>query len=148
MCALVTGVQTCALPISVQDDSLSWLANIPVQTLGELIANNEHRWFREELNGYTTQLASSGVIDTNTMVREINHGLASLVQRQQRAMADIERKYAPKKMAAYFGAGSGLAMAATVLFLPALSPLLGIAVPAAAATAAIDRKSTRLNSSH
>src|SRR3546814_15050797 len=71
------------------------------------------------------------------MVREINHGLASLVQRQQRAMADIERKYAPKKMAAYFGAGSGLAMAATVLFLPALSPLLGIAVPAAAATAAI-----------
>lgn len=122
---------------AVQDDSLSWLANIPVQTLGELIANNEHQWFREELNGYTTQLASSGVIDTNTMVREISHGLASLVQRQQRAMTDIERKYAPKKMAAYFGAGSGLAMAATVLFLPALSPLLGIAVPAAAATAAI-----------
>src|SRR3546814_9520203 len=58
----------------------SWLANIPVQTLGELIANNEHRWFREELNGYTTQLASSGVIDTNTRSEEHTSELQSLMR--------------------------------------------------------------------
>lgn len=120
-----------------QDDSLSWLATIPIQMLAKLIANNEHRWLREELNRYTVQLTSSGAIDTNDMVREISFGLASLLQRQQKAMNDIERKYAPKKMAAYFGGGSGLAMAATAAMLPSLSPLLGIAIPAVAAAAAV-----------
>jgi hypothetical protein len=121
---------------AVQDDSLSWLATIPVQTLTELITNNEHRWLREELNKFTGQLASGGAIDTNDMVREVNHGLASLVQRQLKAMNDIERKYAPKKMAAYFGGGAGLTVAAAA-FLPALSPLLGVALPTVAAAAAI-----------
>lgn len=122
---------------AVQDDSLSWLATIPVQTLAELLANNEHRWLREELNKYTGQLAGGGAIDTNDMVREVSHGLASLVQRQLKAMNDIERKYAPKKMAAYVGGGAGLTVAAAAAFLPSLSPLLGAAIPAAAAAAAI-----------
>jgi len=118
---------------AVQDDSLSWLATIPITTLTELIANNEHRWLREELNEYTKQLAGLGDIDTNDMVREVSFGLASLVQRQQKAMGDIERKYAPKKMAAYLGGGSGIAVAATVLILPSLAPLLGATAPIAAA---------------
>lgn len=122
---------------AVQDDSLSWLATIPVQTLSELIVNNEHRWLREELNKYTAQLAGSAAIDSNEMVREVSFGLASLVQRQQKAMRDIERKYAPKKVAAYLGGGSGLAMAAAAALLPSLSPLLGVAIPVAAAAAAV-----------
>ncbi len=122
---------------AVQDDSLSWLATIPVQTLVELIANNEHRWLRDELNKYTAQLAANGTIDTNEMVREVSHGLASLVQRQQKAMNDIERKYAPKKGAAYFGVGAGLGVVATAVLLPNLSPILGVALPAAAAAAAL-----------
>lgn len=122
---------------AVQDDSLSWLANIPVQTLTELITNNEHRWLREELNKFTVQLSGGGPIDTNDMIRELNHGLASLVQRQLKAMNDIERKYAPKKMAAYIGGGAGLTVAAAAVFLPSLSPLLGVALPTAAVTAAI-----------
>jgi hypothetical protein len=122
---------------AVQDDSLSWLAKIPVQMLAELIANNENRWLREELNKYTAQLAGGGAIDTNAMVREVSFGLTSLVQRQQKAMSDIERKYAPKKMAAYFGCASGLAVAATAGMLPSLSPLLGVAIPAVAVAAAV-----------
>ena len=122
---------------AVQDNSLSWLATIPVQTLTELIANNEHRWLREELNKYTAQLASTAAIDTNDMVREVTFGLASLVQRQQKAMSDIERKYAPKKMAAYLGGGSGLAIAAAASLLPSLTPFLGVAIPVAAAAAAV-----------
>jgi hypothetical protein len=122
---------------AVQDDSLSWLATIPVQTLTELITNNEHRWLREELNKFTGQLAGGGAIDINDMVREVNHGLASLVQRQLKAMNDIEHKYAPKKMAAYLGGGAGLTVAAVAAFLPSLSPLLGVAIPTAAAAAAI-----------
>jgi len=122
---------------AVQDDSLSWLATIPVHTLAELIANNEHRWLRDELNKYTTQLAGAGTINTNAMVREVSFGLASLVQRQQKAMSDIERRYAPKKMATYCGVGSGLAVAATAAMLPSLSPLLGVAIPAVTAVAAV-----------
>lgn len=122
---------------AIQDNNLSWLATIPVQMLAELIANNEHRWLREELNKYTAQLASGGYIDTNAMVREVTFGLASLVQRQQKAMNDIERKYAPKKMAAYFGGGSGLTVAAIAAMLPSLSPLLGVSIPSVAAVAAL-----------
>lgn len=121
---------------AVQDNSLSWLANISVESLCELIANNEHRWLREELNKYTSRLAGAGEIDTSEMVREVNHGLASLVQRQQKAMNDIEKKYEPKKWAAYLGGGAGLAVAGAAM-LPILSPFLGVAVPAAAALAAI-----------
>lgn len=131
---------------AVQDDSLSCLANIPVETLTELIANNEHRWLREELNKFTVQLSGGVAIDTNEMVRELNHGLASLVQRQlkamndierKKAMNDIERKYAPKKMAAFIGGGAGLTVAAAATLLPSLSPFLGVALPTAAAVAAI-----------
>lgn len=121
---------------AVQDDSLSWLANIPVDGLRELIANNEHHWLREELNKYTSQLAGAGAINTNEMVREVSHGLASIVQRQQKAMKDIEKKYEPKKWAAYLGGGAGLAVAGAAM-LPLLSPFLGVATPAVAAAAAI-----------
>lgn len=121
---------------AVQDDSLSWLAKIPVDGLRELIANNEHRWLREELNKYTSQLAAAGEIETSEMVREVSHGLASLVQRQQKAMNDIEKKYEPKKWAAYLGGGAGLAVAGAAM-LPILSPFLGVAIPAVAAVAAI-----------
>ena len=121
---------------AVQDDSLSWLANIPVDGLRELISNNEHRWLREELNKYTSQLAGAGEIDTSEMVREVNHGLASLVQRQQKAMNDIEKKYEPKKWAAYLGGGAGLAVAGAAM-LPILSPFLGVAIPAVVAAAAL-----------
>lgn len=121
---------------AVQDDSLSWLANIPVDGLRELISNNEHRWLREELNKYTNQLAGAGEIETSEMVREVSHGLASLVQRQQKAMNDIEKKYEPKKWATYLGGGAGLFVAGAAM-LPILSPLLGVAIPAAAAAAAV-----------
>lgn len=122
---------------AVQDDSLSWLANIPVEGLCELIVNNEHRWLREELDKYTTQLASAGEISTSEMVREVSYGLASLVQRQQKLMHDIEKKYEPKKWAVYLGGGLGLAIAAGTTMLPFLSPFLGMGMPSATALAAI-----------
>ncbi|UST82153.1 hypothetical protein [Pseudomonas siliginis] len=117
---------------AVQDDSLSWLANIPVTTLVQLISNNEHRWLREELNKYTSQLASTGPIDTNEMIREVSHGLASLVQRQQKSLKDIELKYAPKKAAVLTGGVIGAGLVASAVMLPLLSPLLAVGVPTVA----------------
>lgn len=121
---------------AIQDDSLSWLANIPIQQLAELIGNNEHRWFREELNKYTTLLSNTDA-DPSQMVREVSHGLASLVQRQQKAMSDIERKYAPKKASALVTGAAGVVVAGTAWLLPSLSTLLGAAVPAVATLTAI-----------
>lgn len=117
---------------AVQDDSLSWLANIPVTTLVQLISNNEHRWLREELNKYTSQLASTGPIDTNEMIKEVSHGLASLVQRQRKSLKDIELKYAPKKAAVLTGSIMGAGLVASAVMLPLLSPLLAVGVPAVA----------------
>ncbi|WP_300630993.1 hypothetical protein, partial [Pseudomonas sp.] len=107
---------------AVQDDSLSWLANIPLTTLARLISNNEHRWLREELNKYTSQLASAGPIDTNDMIKEVSHGLASLVQRQRKSLKDIEAKYAPKKAAVVAGGIVGAGLVASAVMLPFLSP--------------------------
>jgi hypothetical protein len=122
---------------AVQDDSLSWLASIPVSTLSDLIRNNEHRWLREELNKYTTQLASLEHIDTSAMIREVRHGLDSLVQRQHKNLKDIERKYSPKKAGVYVGGAAGVGLAASAMMLPSLSPLLGISVPAIALAAVV-----------
>lgn len=117
---------------AVQDDSLSWLANIPVTTLAQLISNNEHRWLREELNKYTSQLASAGPIDTNEMIKEVSHGLASLVQRQRKSLKDIESKYTPKKAAILTGGILGASLVASAVMLPLLSPLLAVGPPAVA----------------
>jgi len=126
---------------AIQDDSLSWLANIPVKTLAQLISNNEHRWLREELNKYTSQLASAGPIDTNEMIKEVSHGLASLVQRQRKSLKDIELKYAPKKAAVLTGSIMGAGLVASAVMLPLLCPFLAVGVPtvalAGAASAAL-----------
>ena len=51
-------------------------------------------------------------------------------------MNDIEKKYQPKKWAAYLGGGAGLAVAGAAM-LPILSPFLGVTIPIAGALAAI-----------
>lgn len=121
---------------AIQDESMSWLAEIPMDTIRDLIANGEHLWFREELNKYTTQISNTSPGDPNAMVREVSHGLASIVQRQQTVMSEIERKYTPGNVAMIAAGVAGAGMAATVTMLPILSPLLGSAVPTAAAVAA------------
>ncbi|WP_343583431.1 hypothetical protein [Herbaspirillum sp.] len=118
---------------ALQDDSLGWLATLPIEGLVELNKNQEHKWFRKELKDYTAQLVSAGPADLNHVVREVNHALAELVQRQQKALKDIENKYAPKKAAAVFGGGAMVAAGAAAVMLPFLSPALGIAAPALAA---------------
>ena len=71
------------------------------------------------------------------MVREVSHGLSSLVQRQKKVLAEIERKYAPKKAAAVAGGLLGASAAATATLLPSLAPLIAAAVPAAAIAGAV-----------
>jgi hypothetical protein len=117
---------------ALQDDSLGWLANIPIDGLVELTRNQEHRVLRKELKEYTSQLVAAGPAELNQVVREVNHALADLVQRQQKALRDIEDKYAPKKWGTYVGGVLTVGAAATAIWYPALAPSLGLAAPAIA----------------
>jgi hypothetical protein len=123
---------------ALQDDSLDWLASVPVDGLVELYANQEHKWFRKELKEYTTQITSAGAADLSKVVREVNHGLSELMLREQKAMKDIEAKYEPKKWGVYAGGAAGVATAAAAYMLPSLAPMLGVTAPAiVAATSAV-----------
>lgn len=121
---------------AIQDDSLSWLANIPIEELAKMIEAGEHRWLREELAKCTAQLAAAKAGNLDATVREVRHGLDSLVQRQVKAMREIEKKYEPKKWQPGVGLGASLAVVGVAAMLPILAPTLGIVAPAVAAGAA------------
>ena len=118
---------------AIQDDSLTWLANIPVEGLADLRRNREHAELREQLKHFTTQLASAGPTDLSSVTREVRHGLEAMIQLQQKAIADIERKYAPLRWKAMAGAALGVAASASVSFLPALATVVGATAPVATA---------------
>lgn len=120
---------------ALQDESLGWLATIPIEGLVELNANQEHRFLRTELSQFTSQLVSAGPADLSDVVREVNHALADLVQRQQKALRDIEDKYTPRKWGVYAGGALTVVGAATALMLPSLAPTLGLTAPAIGAAA-------------
>jgi hypothetical protein len=122
---------------AVHDNSLAWLAKIPIEALAAIIEAGEHRWLRDELAKFTTQLAAAKTSNLEATVREVRHGLDSIVQRQTKAMREIEKKYEPKKWQALAGAGTALAVVGTATMLPVLAPTLGVVAPAVAATAAV-----------
>jgi hypothetical protein len=122
---------------ALQDDSLSWLANIPVAGLAELRLNREHAQLRDELRKCTAQLVAAGRADLSDVTREVNHGLQVLIQRQQAALREIEKKYSPKVWGIGAAAVGGAVGAASLLFLPALATAVGVAAPLASALGAI-----------
>lgn len=122
---------------ALHDDSLAWLANIPVEGLAELHRNLEHQAFREELRKCTAQLASAGPVELDDAIKEVKTGLEYLVMRQQKALRDIEDRYAPKRWGVYAGGAAGLVTAASVVFMPSLAPLIGAALPGAVAAGAL-----------
>ncbi|EKD98005.1 MAG: hypothetical protein ACD_23C00627G0001 [uncultured bacterium] len=122
---------------ALQDDSVSWLANIPIEGLVEIRRNLEVVTFRDELKKYTSQLAAAGPLELDDVVKEVNHGLASLVQRHTKAMDEVKNKYWPKIAGAAAGAVVGAASMGSLALLPALAGLVGVAVPAGAVAGAL-----------
>jgi len=74
---------------ALKDDSLGWLSNIPVTGPAELRSSLEHLAFRKELKEYTAQLVSAEPMNFAAAVREVNHGLKSLVDVQQKAIREF-----------------------------------------------------------
>ncbi len=122
---------------ALQDDSVSWLANIPIAGLVEIRRNLEVATFRDELKKYTSQLAAAGPLELNDVVKEVNHGLATLVQRHAKAMEEVKVKYWPKIAGVAVGAAVGAASMGSLALMPALAGLVGVAVPAGAMLGAL-----------
>lgn len=64
---------------ALQDDSLTWLANIPVSGLVELRERLEHSELRDHLKKITAQLTSAEAPELEAVVREVRHGLEVLI---------------------------------------------------------------------
>lgn len=111
---------------ALQDDSLKWLANIPIEGLVDLRRNLEHAEFREQLKSCTAQLVSAGSAELEAVTREVRHGLEVMIQRQQVAIRAIENKYSPRKWAAIAGTSISTAVGASMWFMPALAAAVGV----------------------
>lgn len=122
---------------ALQDESLTWLANIPVEGLTELRRNREHAEMREQLKKCTAQLVAAGDSELPEVVKEVRHGLEVLVQGQQKSIREIEAKYSPKKWGGAVGGALSAATAASMHFMPALAAFAGVSTPVASAIAGL-----------
>lgn len=121
---------------ALQDDSLTWLANIPVSGLAELRQRMEHTELREHLKKMTAQLAAGGPADLDLVVREVRHGMALLIQQQKKALKEIEERYASRNWATVAKGALGALAGASMLFMPSLALATGITAPIASAVGA------------
>jgi hypothetical protein len=122
---------------ALQDDSLTWLANIPVSGLTELRERMEHVELREHLKKVTAQLTAAGPAELESVVREVRHGLEVLIQRQQKAIKDIEDRYSPKNWTTGTKSVLGAIAGASVSFMPSLAAITGVTTPIATALGAL-----------
>jgi hypothetical protein len=122
---------------ALQDDSLTWLANVPVTGLVELRERMEHAELRNQLKKFTTQLTAAGPADLEAVAREVRHGLEVLIQRQKKAIRDIEDKYSPRKWAAGAGGLIGSLAGANMCFMPSFAIAAGVSAPVASVLGAL-----------
>ena len=128
---------------ALQDTRLAWLADIPMESVVELARNQEHLEFRSKLAAHTALLSEAGPADLDRVVREISHALRSMVQTHDKAISDIEAKYARKYSATWLTGGASVTLGVGAMFLPMLAamgpvPRL-VAATAAAGKFALDR---------
>lgn len=122
---------------ALQDDSLTWLANVPIDGLAEMRRNREHSELRDRLKKCTAQLVSAEAADLESVTKEVRHELSVLIQEQQAAIKEIERKYAPKTWGLTAAGGASLLAGAVFSFMPSLSATFGLAAPIVAGAAAV-----------
>jgi hypothetical protein len=118
---------------ALQDQRLAWLANVPVPILAELLANQENLAFRKEMSDHVKTLSGAGPAELDRVVREVCHGIETMVQKHQKTIREIEAKYAGKYSVTWLTGGTGTALGAAAMFLPMLSALGPVAPLAAAA---------------
>lgn len=122
---------------ALQDDSLTWLANIPVSSLADIRRNREHAELRQQLNRCISQLVSAGSPTLEEVTREVRHDLEVMIQRQKIAVREIEAKYSQKKAVTIVGGALTTAVGACMHFMPALATVSAVPSPEATILAGI-----------
>jgi len=113
---------------ALQSEKLAWLENVPIPTLAVLLQNQENIVFRNELRKHTALLSAADATDLDRVVREVTHGIESLVQQHQKTIKDIEAKYSSKNsIGVTLGTGAAI-LGTAAQFIPSLS-VLSVAAP-------------------
>lgn len=123
---------------ALQHARLSWLGDIPMPVLVELIANQENLAFRRQLDEHTRTLSLAGPAELDRVVREVCHAINAMVQSHQKTIGEIEAKYAPKYTATWLTGSAGVGLGVGATFLPLLS-VLGPVPPLAAGVAMLGK---------
>lgn len=129
---------------ALQDDSLTWLANIPVSGLVELRERLEHSELRDHLKKITAQLTSAEAPELEAVVREVRHDLEVLIQEQKKSMKDIEARYSAKNWTSGAKGVIGALAGASMFFLPSLAATIGVTAPIAMALGAVGAGGTSM----
>lgn len=106
---------------AMQETDLRWLANVPIPALVEMLRNQENLAFRKQLGQHTETLFSTDSHDIDRVVKEVSHGIESMIQNHQKDIAEIEQKYQPKYAKTWVTGGAGVAIGSAATFLPALA---------------------------
>jgi hypothetical protein len=105
---------------AIQQPILSWLSNLPMETLVELRKNNENERFRQHLQHYVHDLHAAGIEDLDRVAAEVSRGISSLIAANDAELRRIQEKYQRK-----FSQVAAFAVAAVAVSLvPTLAPFL------------------------
>jgi hypothetical protein len=115
--------KTVAVIKALQHAKVNWLKEVPAAALPELLRYQENRVFREKLESFTKELEAVSPPDMDRIVREVAHGLNSLVQGHHKTLAELHDRYRPKFAGmALAGLGGGFLTGGVAVWLPYLSP--------------------------
>jgi hypothetical protein len=116
----------------LQDPSLVWLGNVPIDALVNLRRDEANKDFRKRMSELTKELESASVSEIDRVARGVAHSLASLLNAHQKDIRDIEEKYDTKyrKTLTLSGGAGILTLAAP--YLPILSEVFGASATATA----------------
>lgn len=106
---------------ALQHETLNWLGDIPMESLAEMLFNQENQKFRHDLSQYTKQLSSSGIQDIDRTVKEVSHGIRHMIQEHNKNMNQIREKYKTKYLTTAGFGGTSILAGVGAMFLPVLS---------------------------
>jgi hypothetical protein len=125
--------QTMAIIQALQQPSLRWLGNVPVEALVDLRCQGENEEFRKRLSEFTTALHESRLEDLDRVASEIARGIQSLLAEHQHKVQLIEDKY--KYL--YEDTATKAWTTAGALLLPVLAPMISPLIPPVTGAAAL-----------
>jgi len=114
---------------ALNEKSVEWLGNIPIEYLARLREQNENEEFRKRIDEFTSQLHDASIDDIDRVAAEVARGIASLLSEHKNKVREIQDKY--NRMHSQTLSTSIISLAP--IFLPSLAPLVQYIPPLALA---------------